>query len=348
MSHQKSTLSTLSDPKFTTITIDNTSSHGGILSITDTTESTSTTTGSLITTGGIGLAKSIYIGEDLTVTDDATVGGNLAVTGTLQVADVTTIQDTTNSTSKDTGCLILEGGLGIEKDVVIGPTTGGASIATVSIVTNDDDKAMTLGCSSATTGELLILSNSNNSAGAGLSIDAQHNSVEYGSIKLSEVQTNGVGTEDSRMKFNVVSGGVNDTFMEFKGDTRVVDIGASDITTEIAGDLIMQHGTVTQTTSIATSVTVNAPSGVITTVADVSSITAQTVATFTVTNDSVLATSVVSATVVDYAGTYATNGLPVVNVDNIGAGSFDIIVINAHDTNSLSATGTLKISFISV
>lgn len=349
MSHQRSTLSTLSDPKFTSLVVDNTVSFGGILSITDTTESISSTTGSIITSGGIGTLKSIYIGNDATITNDLTVGGNTGLTGTLEVADITTIQDTTNSTSKDTGCLVLEGGLGIEKDVIIGPTTGGASIATVTIVTNDDDKAMTLGCSTATTGELLILKNSDNTVGAGLSIDAQHNSVEYGSIKMSEVQTNGVGTEDSRMKFSVVSGGDSTaTFLEFKGDTRVVDIGQTDITTEIAGDFLLVHGTVTQITSITTGVTTNAPSGIITTVTNLSGITAQTSATFTVTNSSVLATSVIVANVVDYAGTYITNGTPVVNVDNIGAGTFDVVLINQHTANALSATGTLKISFIVV
>ena len=50
---------------------------GGILRVTDTTQSTSTTTGSVIVSGGVGIAKSLH------------VGGNVTVGGTLTYEDVT-------------------------------------------------------------------------------------------------------------------------------------------------------------------------------------------------------------------------------------------------------------------
>ena len=50
---------------------------GGILRVTDTTQSTSTTTGSVIVSGGVGIAKSLH------------VGGNVTVGGTITYEDVT-------------------------------------------------------------------------------------------------------------------------------------------------------------------------------------------------------------------------------------------------------------------
>ena len=52
---------------------------GGILRVTDTTQSTSTTTGSVIVSGGVGIAKSLH------------VGGNISVGGTLTYEDVTNV-----------------------------------------------------------------------------------------------------------------------------------------------------------------------------------------------------------------------------------------------------------------
>ena len=49
-----------------------------------------------------------------------------------------------------------------------------------------------------------------------------------------------------------------------------------------------------------------------------------------VTNPAVLSTSVVHATVTDYAGTMSTQGLPVATVDSIADGSFTINLVNAH------------------
>src|SRR5882724_10538348 len=97
----------------------------------------------------------------------------------------------------------------------------------------------------------------------------------------------------------------------------------------------------TQGTSISTGVTLNAQSGVITTVS--STLAAVTTTGFTVTNSAVGANSVVIVNLVNYSGTYATNGFPVVTVDTIAAGSFVIKISNVHAANALS--GVLKIGF---
>lgn len=108
------------------------------------------------------------------------------------------------------------------------------------------------------------------------------------------------------------------------------------------GGVNFPKATVTQITSITTSVTVNSTAGVITTVS--ATLVADASAIFTVNNNRTLAASVVLANVANYGGTYSTNGLPTVNVDNVSAGSFDITVFNAHSTNALS--GVLEIAFL--
>ena len=112
------------------------------------------------------------------------------------------------------------------------------------------------------------------------------------------------------------------------------------------GGIAIPKTTVTQDTNPTTTVVANSVSGVITTVADLSSITTGTVAEFTVSNSLVAATDRVLVSIVDYAGTYATNGIPVVNVDTIGAGSFKIVIANVHAANALSAAGALKLAFV--
>lgn len=110
----------------------------------------------------------------------------------------------------------------------------------------------------------------------------------------------------------------------------------ADITPE---SVTIEKGTVTQITSINTGVTVNAAAGVITTfLADT---LADNTDVFTVTNSSVTATSVVLTNIQDYAG---TTGLPNVVVDNVAAGSFDIVIQNAGVAASV-LDGVLQIGF---
>ena len=58
--------------------------------------------------------------EDLRVLDDVTIGDDVSVGGSLSSTGVLTVVDTTVSTSKDTGALIVEGGVGVEEDVYAG------------------------------------------------------------------------------------------------------------------------------------------------------------------------------------------------------------------------------------
>jgi hypothetical protein len=98
---------------------------------------------------------------------------------------------------------------------------------------------------------------------------------------------------------------------------------------------------VTQTGTITTGVTVNADAGLITTVS--STLAGVTAATFTVTDSRVEAGSVIVAKVNNYSGTYVTNGIPIVNINNVVAGAFDLTIVNVHASNALA--GVLKIGF---
>jgi hypothetical protein len=98
---------------------------------------------------------------------------------------------------------------------------------------------------------------------------------------------------------------------------------------------------VTQLSSITTGVTLNATAGVITTVSATTAGVSKS--TFTVTNSGVSAGSTVIAGIQNYAGTYGTNGIPTVTVNNVTDGAFDINIVNAHASAALA--GVLKIGF---
>jgi hypothetical protein len=93
--------------------------------------------GGITTTGG-----DFYVGGDLYISEDVILDTNLeiigiATIGTLQVSStsgINTILSTVESTSKDTGSLVLEGGLGVEKQLYVG---AGASVGAGLTVAGD-------------------------------------------------------------------------------------------------------------------------------------------------------------------------------------------------------------------
>jgi hypothetical protein len=102
------------------------------------------------------------------------------------------------------------------------------------------------------------------------------------------------------------------------------------------------QGAVTQLTSITTGVTLNNPSGVITTVS--STLGALSATAFTLTNSFITASSIVLASIANYSAIYSTGGTPLVNVSGISAGSCTIEFLNVHTGSSLA--GVVKISFL--
>lgn len=108
------------------------------------------------------------------------------------------------------------------------------------------------------------------------------------------------------------------------------------------GGVLMDDGTVTQITSITTGVTINKPAGVITTVS--STLAAGAHAVFTVTNSFAVAASVIICNITNYTGAVdGSAGQPQVYIDNITAGTFDIVLFNSDATQALN--GTVSIAF---
>ena len=95
--------------------------------------------GGITTTGG-----DFYVGGDLYISEDVILDTNLeiigiATIGTLQVSStsgINTILSTVQSTSKDTGALVIEGGVGIEKNLFVG---GGAEVTGITTITGTLD-----------------------------------------------------------------------------------------------------------------------------------------------------------------------------------------------------------------
>lgn len=113
--------------------------------------------------------------------------------------------------------------------------------------------------------------------------------------------------------------------------------------TTFSGPLRVNSGksaaqTVTQATDRSTGVTINYPSGQITT--DATSLAAGAEATFTVTNSLVTATSV--PVIAAASGQTAGTSVPIVSA--VAAGSFDITLTNLHA--STADTGAMVINFI--
>jgi hypothetical protein len=88
--------------------------------------------------------------------------------------------------------------------------------------------------------------------------------------------------------------------------------------------VIQSQTAVTQATSIATGVTCNAYSGVITTVSQ--TVAAGAEAQFTVTNNKVVATDVVAVSI----KTHTSAGTFIASVTAVAAGSFQITLTNLH------------------
>ena len=94
---------------------------------------------------GIGtFISDLYVGGDLYIRDDISLDANLnilgiATIGTLNVSStsgINTIDSTVQSSSKDTGALVIEGGVGIEKNLFVG---GGAEVTGLTTITGTLD-----------------------------------------------------------------------------------------------------------------------------------------------------------------------------------------------------------------
>ena len=137
--------------------------------IDDATQSSSTATGALKVDGGVGIVKNLFVGGGAQVTGVTTITGTLDANGALDVDGhtelddvnvagaatfagaidanstsdfngVVTVSNTTQSSSKDTGAIIVEGGAGIEKNLFVG---GGAEVTGIATFSDNVNLANT-------------------------------------------------------------------------------------------------------------------------------------------------------------------------------------------------------------
>lgn len=117
-------------------------SLGGVLTVSDTTQSTSTGTGSAIFGGGIGVAKNAYIGGLLRVTD------------------------TTGSTSTSTGSAVFSGGVGVAENLYVGGTLNVTGNTVLSGTLNVLGGITTIDSTTVTIADNVILANAKPGASA--------------------------------------------------------------------------------------------------------------------------------------------------------------------------------------
>lgn len=92
----------------------------GLARVTNMTQSTATNNGALVVDGGVGIARRLNVGDATHLGSTLTVQGATAINNTLGVSGITTITNITQSISKDIGALVVEGGVGIEKNLYVG------------------------------------------------------------------------------------------------------------------------------------------------------------------------------------------------------------------------------------
>lgn len=183
----------------------------GITTFSDTTDSINKDTGSIIVEGGIGIEKSVNIGGNLSVTGFSTFNGlvvennginvsgfstiydlhvlnNLNVNGALGVdngidvangaviSGIASFTDTTDSINYDTGAVVIDGGLGVQKSVHIGgdlDVTGNIAIGGTTVIIRGEDvfiknKDIVLGYTTSITGQDISNDDTANHAGVAI------------------------------------------------------------------------------------------------------------------------------------------------------------------------------------
>lgn len=186
-----------------------------------------------------------------------------------------------------------------------------------------------------------------------LEVDRNNKAEDAGVIGSQQILLKTTSSDADSIKLESTTGGADIITTKDLDLTSGADINITASSSEVvitttnidldSNTVAFQRDLVTQDSSITTGVTVQEISGVITTVS--STLGAVTAATFTVSCDKVLdENQVILANIIDYSGTFNTNGRPEMWINNVTTGNFDIILFNSHPTNNLS--GAIKIAYL--
>ena len=135
------------------MTISGDTAQFGVVTISNSTDSTSELTGALKIYGGVGIVKTLNVGEHANVT------GNVAITGTTTQTGDVTINSIVDATSATSGSLKTSGGVGIAKSLYVGENVnvvGNVAITGTTSQTGDVSLLSLTDSSSSTTGALVV------------------------------------------------------------------------------------------------------------------------------------------------------------------------------------------------
>ena len=104
--------------------------------------SVATTAGNLTVSAAATISQFLTVGHDLTVSDSIAVTRDINVGSAGTFGSVVNVDGTTDSTSTTTGALIVDGGLGVAKNVYIGAGLSVAGTLTYQDVTEVDSVGM--------------------------------------------------------------------------------------------------------------------------------------------------------------------------------------------------------------
>ncbi len=246
------------------------------VAVLNTTDASSTSTGALRIDGGVGIAKKLYVGTDLSVEGNTTLGSNTSDTATVNGkstfnipdndATALTINEATNqyltfnttdtteaitfgttpkivilnitdSTNKDSGALVVEGGVGIEKNLTVGVdlTVDRDATVTRDLAVNGGDIT--------TTSTTFNLVNANattvNFAGAATTVEI---GAATGTTNINnnldvdgDVNIDGGDLTVSTVAFNLVN--TTATTVNFAGAATTLEIGAATGNTNVNNNL---------------------------------------------------------------------------------------------------------------
>ena len=238
------------------------SNFGGIVSVTNTTESTHPGEGSIVTKGGVGIGKNLNILgiENIMNTTDSTsisngalvVSGGVGIAKNLYIAGKEHITNTTDSTSISTGALVVSGGVGISKSLNV---EGNTNITGIESITNTTESTSTSNGALVVSGGVGITKNLNVAGIENITNTTESTSISTGALVVS----GGVGitknlyisgkehitnTTDSTSTSNgalVISGGVGITKnLNIAGIENITN--ATDSTSISTGALVVTGG----------------------------------------------------------------------------------------------------------
>jgi len=190
----------------------------GILSVDDTTDTTSTITGSIHTDGGIGIAKALWVGT------------TSRLVGAVTMDAILSVDDATDSTSGTTGSIHTDGGLGVAKALFVGTNvTADAYLASA-----DDSGA--LGASGTAFADLFLAS------GAVINFNAANVTLTHSNNALT------VGGGNFTVGANTVTAGSilavsNDSGALGASGTAWADLflASGSVINWVAGDVTLTH-----------------------------------------------------------------------------------------------------------